>query len=53
LHCDGGPWHVDGCELASTALAAPATANKATAAKTESMRFMKHLDELATIELDR
>jgi hypothetical protein len=54
LHCDGGPWHVDGCELAlEAAFAAPATANKATAAKIESKRFMRHLGELATIELDR
>ncbi|OXC75929.1 hypothetical protein BSU04_24745 [Caballeronia sordidicola] len=54
MHCDGGPWHVDDCELAlAAALAAPAAANKATAAKRESMRFMRHLGELATIELDR
>jgi hypothetical protein len=46
LHWDGGPWHVDDCGLAlSAALAAPATANKTTAAKTERTRFMRHLGE--------
>jgi len=46
LHWDGGPWHVEDCDLAlSAALAAPATANKTTAAKTERPRFMRHLGE--------